>query len=1503
MTIVYRYISKTEIIKYTFGLSDNGRNYIPITIFQDDTILKVLTKIAIGINEHDKDHPISLKTIPYAWYKNTILRFERINDIKPINPWDGVNLVKNKSETIKYIDNKIYNLNEIHIVFASDLKSMNEIYFPNSNIEWKINATYESTKKESDFLNSILNNNKQPINYNNFIYTRVKYNGLIKKWREGKKLNCYELFNKMHTYLDIPFIQLVEDSSKILYKVFKKHTINNTQFSEWTTYDNIPKVAIITVMFTISSRKNTYGKMSIDNNGILYIEYKLDSREKTEWNILQNSIDKITKWLEKYVAKISITLESISLKGNFTNKEGRKIKELTDLLSKLHLLYHYHKIQNNFLEVSFKRSANFKNNIDVSDIITSEIRRGVPIYDIVANLIELGMQEKDALEWVQQYSDISGEIEAPKKKLSLKETGCILVFSETTTGFNVQIENLASFDEIKSVSSWIQGTINIPKKLVIKKEKSPSVTSSSSSSSSTSTINSSNSSISVKKKSSSSNDDIFNEDVGELSLGGALGKKNRGYFLKLLQQSDPAIFRDHKNYARECLGNNFRQPITLTNEEKARIDATEYKDSYDNSIKYGSDENHINNYICPRIWCPISKIPLTSEQLSRNNGKCPGPNNEEPLLLYESEYWDNNPNLKHNVGFLNEGKKKTDKGFCLPCCMKKETKDEALRLCNIGVPGALSAHIDEPESKKQKETYYIKSTGAPLPVDRYGVIPKDMFLYLFPDELYLNCTNTIKTNQCLLRKGINHENNSFMSAIAYILGFDNIKKLVRDISDKLDLATFISIENSLLLRSFMDTVPIIPDHEISLHKQWQKSVDVRYKSLVSYDTEYQLARELTIYKAYLNFINYLHSNSNISKNPLHLINVLTITHNIQIIVFKKNGANSAIVQCPMYYSLPELLYITSPNKLYLGLLIEDNEFYEPLELKRNNREAAIVKFDINYFLPIKELLNKCPIKEPIIRYIETIRNLIAWTDYDLEIGTLNSPSSFRFQSIIIRPDMRIYGFITKSNIIITLPSNGYPISILPILLPIKHIVYLEDIYDKEYIIDKVYRKDLETYIKKIQRLGLGLILGIQKSKPTDNMFSSTLIMPHKNPHIIPAMYLSNSDNKILNTHRLFEGHSRKWYQVQKAIGTEIIKYYDSLVVPLLDKTKKDRINILMRTFKRIPQKHIVRMTLEEMPLSDGLEANEKWVSSINIEVKSSIYSSANIKSNSKDEWIFSQSAVDNGIDPVVLNYENEYIVKDLVGLKGQIESVDSFRTIDTLSLPDALNPNPELNRLEKLPSKWNRFKNADFDKFTVYNANNYDITYIPKLMEYIAKTLYIPFDYSDIIELRYKAIFGLINDKNKLGKIFEDDPAMLIAWNKELKKKYKTFNDLWDAEKTNIKDKWENVYKNQQIWTTDIDFYIFAKLMNINILIIKRLEYGEGKDIGKRNEINELYISSYYYGSTRTRPLIILYKQKTKLQKYTQYSAIVNANIGFFIKSGDVPRDIETIIDYHLDKN
>lgn len=1551
---VHRYLSKDKVVTYTFGGGSDSE--IPIVIFKDDTINKVLTKVAIAIADKNGEAPPDV--IPYAWYKQAPLRFEKIAGV-PINLFDYTN--ETADTKISYKDNDLFgDIPEINVVFASDapgppeLSKLAPYYFPDIQVKWKSNTTYDLLKKESDFLFNIWKSagTADFADISNYVFTKIKYAGISKSGAAGATapVSLSLLFDAIHATAATPFIQLVEDSAKIVYKVFKKHTIPADLFRDWTLYERVPKANILTIMFAVTNRKNLYARATIDAKGEIYIQYNLDSREKIAWNIIEATTKKIKSWFEKIVAtKVSLHVESISLRGEFRNTNNVRLKTLANYISKLHPIYHYIKEQNAKLEVSFKRAVNYKHTVDIADIISIQIRRGIPFPEILNNLIELGMSEADAIEWIQQYESLGDAAIEPPKKRSLSYTGCIISFEEATLGYKVRIDNISSIAEISSIARWIQGTLNSARPsargrpvaaapLVPAVVAPPAARPVSSASSASSAASAATSSASASANSS----EILREDIGdlgELNFGGALGKGNHKYFLTLLQQADPVIFKDNKNYAKQCLANNFRQPIPLTESQKAKIDATESKGAYDNSVLYGSDKDHLHHYICPRIWCPISKIPISSEQLDKSG--CPA-SNEKPIMMYDDNYWDKNKDTKHYISFLGDGKKKTDSGFCLPCCMKKPTKPEALGECKApnGAPPAPAAAVPAPDvglagvagvvgapvavakssSKRPKESNYIISTAGQLLKDRYGVIPKDMFFYLFPDESYLNCSNTISSAPCLLRRGINHGNNSFMNSVAHILGFGDVAALVKDIAGRLDALTFISCENGLLMQSFMDPAPIIPAREQPLKKEWYKwmrrSINKKYRALIDYDHvvrhDYELSRQLAIYKAYCNFMDYLASNSSTFKNPIHLVNILSRTHSIQLAIFKRNGADSAILNCPTYSDLSELLYMTAAKSLELGIVLEDNGIYEPLEMKQMNKDG-IRKFSINKFAKLKELLAACPTKEPVIPVIEKLKNLAAWSQEYLE-----SASRFRIDTVIIRPDFRINGFITKSNIVIVAPANCLPVTILQPLceiLPIKRIVYHEDIVGQRLNVEGVLKADIEAFFRKLQHIGFGSMLPVQTNAAAAAMYTGVVTISAVNPNIAPVIRaVSDRGAALIDAQDRVDAHSRRWYQIQNAVAREILTYYESLVEPLLAKKKSERIAILMNTFHKIPQKTMVQTTLEELPLQDGKAAIAKWINSLNLESRMSIYTNPHVETGFHGkEWIFSQTAVDNGLDPVVFSADNTYSSRD------KIDTQTFINAAAIGAAPGAAPPLPAMLKqsaatVESLPTKWSQVKTG-FANFAIYKMKEYALDSVPKLMEYIAATMFVPFIYAELEELRFKLISKLLPNSRKLGAIF-DDPNMLIAWNRQFAKKYKTYDALWDGELRGISEqnrvtKLRAVFTNQQMWTTDIDFYILAKLLDITILVIRKQQYRTGNQDApenknkKRGDLEDLFISSsLYVGSTpqhwETRPCLILYRMALPAIKHLEFAVIVNEAMMSLINGSELPPEIEKLIKYHI---
>ena len=1557
---VHRWISKKEKISYTFGHESDNVD-IPIIILQDDSLEKALTKIAIGIyyyHKFRKETLPSIDAIPYIWSTKRSLRFEfaEKDNIKlPVNPWDlnlsDIETYKIYTQNAKIIYNQdvLFMKSNINIVFINDLPNiLKPYYFPDAKITWNPNYTLKEFMIESQSLYNLWNIIKNdPDEQRSFIFSKIRFIGTA-KLKETLYSPLSSTFENMHTSSQFPFIQYIEDQSRILYKLWKNHSISSQILHNWTFYDRLPKVEMIIVMIPLE-REHTFARATLDSNYNISIQYQIDSRDKVPWDIIEIYTTRIKRWFEQILlTTISLQVDSISGKGEFAS-QGIVINDISKNIGKSIFipLYHVIKVQDGIVHVAFKRSKNYHNIIDISDYISSNIKLGIPLQEIAHDLIELGMSQKDVVLWIEQYqTQIQTEADLPKKK-SLSFTGCILKIDKSPYGFRVIMENVATLEELKFIYHWLRSTFKyimqdtISKKVQPKKEEQVAPKKEQ--------VAPRKEEPALKKEEPApkkeepeegedAEEDIFGQ---ELDLEGGAGKKGQGtdrYFLSQLQQNDPAIFLDTKNYARLCAANNFRQPIVVTKQEKDKFDKDGYNIAYDDNIYYGSDTQHMNYYMCPRIWCPTSRIPLTEKQLEDNKGKCPGPHFEKPMKLYENKYWDNNPNVKHHIGFH---KQKTPTGLCLPCCMKNPLKEKEIAECKIPTDSATVTDKTKKtvkESKKTeveqsiKEDGYIMGAVAPLPVDRYGALPQDLHTFLQPNIPYQLCSKTISSTECYLRHGIQHYEDSLMNSIANALNIPSKKEFIKFIIKNLDPLTYISTANGQILFAFIDDKPLILNENKTLIKQWLEWLKIHktYANKINIQTNSIneinsniLSRELTIYKSYINFINYLQSNDD--KNPEHLQEIL-LAMNIILLIWKRQD-NVATLQCLTYTNVNDIFNSALNKKIIM--ILEDNKYYEPIELKQRGK-TSISMFDDNGKLSntIKTVLNKCPIpyKNDSNTYsrertfIENIRTLIAWCKL-----RLFSSSPFIIQSIILRQDFTIYGFITKSNLLIRGPQEGLLTHILTelfnIIPTLKNIIYFEDIANTKLTIHEMFKNDFILFYNKLQDLGLtlnsGTILTDNESlQRAEEILEGELLIEPLNMSILPFIR-THINNEIYNNTIHINNNNKKWYQLQHLIGNTLLKNYETLVEPLLSIGRKERVRLLINTFRKIPDKSKIQTILEEIPIEYGKNALIHWIRSIGLEKRSRIYTSSFIQNDkNKKEWFFSQAAVEYGLPndilkPVYSIHPNESFTNNrLIEYQANEETITDEPSIP---LPSMLQQ--ETNTLQTLPSKWNQIKNYSWNKYSWYKLSIYTRDSIPQLFEWISLNINIPCIWNEIIAIRNKMIIGFLQNKDKeiLLKLLED-PSFFKVWVHALKRKFKDANELW-KNKLNVLtirervSTWGEIVKNysNMIWPMDLDLKIVATMMNISILIIYRGKYGEGVGTEKRGNVEDLFISSTFYHGIekdwKKRPCIMFYRSIDK--EKVVFSPIIHTNTTnvFIHKTVDnMPQDIQQLLEYHVEK-
>jgi hypothetical protein len=1486
--IVHRW-SNNKIIK-TYNFKTDDDKYIPI--FADDSIEKGITKISLLIKSLD-DNPTDISYIPYVWADKKSLR-NTFNVIYPINPWKYKDKDLYKNVAIKYNDDNSFLENEINILFYND--ATEEIrkapfYFPDTSIIWKPENTLENLKIEATKLLEIWNLSGQKDT--NFILTKIEYISENKP----NKIILEDIFNNTNTSKNVPFIQLCKDIHKIKYKIYKDHNIPSNLFQLWTLYEKLPKVPMIVIMIPINIKDNVYAKCCIDENEIIFIQYVIDSKDKVDWEQMSKHINVVNRWLEQVLKKpIKIKCDSLSIKTDIIN-QSVTFRQLEKYISVIHPLYHLIRSSDNLLIVAFKRSEKYKKKLDISEHIKNALNHGIPIDEIMETLVEYGLTKDDIEYWKEQFKmEMEQEVDEVKKRKSLFGTGCIIKISKIPSGFRINLENAATKKEAERILRWINSTLKIKPKTKLKKIKQPSPP-----------IEPVPPPKASSPKSSSSkevNEDelLLFKEIGEIDLdlenlsGGAIGKKYQRLFITMLQNADPKIFSEAEdNYATKCQVNQYRQPVVINKQEKEKLEKDGYG-NYDDIMLYGSDPNNKNYYFCPKIWCPISKIPLTPQQLEANNNKCPKTEanefqDEEAIILYNHSYWDKDANKKHHIGFHSDDLNKN--GMCLPCCFKKPLKDKDKFRCNLDKePEKTKKQQDETqkkeaeeaeesqkqedksvkeESQKQeldnpKETY-IMGAPAPIPEGRYGSIPRDLHNILTPSIGHHVCSNTNLSSQpCLVRKGIKHNQDSLLEAISVCLKLKNKKELIKLIKSSIDPIKYIALENGNLYQVFSDDTAPIPDNNKNLMKDCNKWIN---NKLFKND-----ARNLSIYKSYLNFIDYLSSND--PKNIHHIIAILELLGYI-LIITHKYGHNEMTFQCSAYSR-------GTGSKIIFLFEDTDSKLYEPLEMKKRNTEGETI-FKLSDYPYVNKLLNKC--NNVKYNFLNTLDVIKEWCNLLLKDG-----SGFYPDSIIIRQDLNIYGFLTRKNILVTVPSGMYGIDELLENTLKYNIMFLEDIQAEKKEIKNIYNDDLEIFIKKLENLGFGINTG-EKISDNDLLYKGILQIPTINDNIQPII-LQHSLTELDDFIKKEDNRSKKWYQIQHAIGKTLLMYYETLVEPLVkSKSRKDTIKILMNTFPK-NDKNIVQTTLEEIPLYDGKEAISKWISLIGIEKNANSYYN-DIVINHNKEWIFTQSRIDNGIPLYILNPSKYFKPNEKIN-NDTVEIVKIFEKEQKATIPLILK-NVEM---KSLPTKWS-------DSWKIMNINvnpNYSFYMIPTLVEWLSSKFNRPIEWN---EIRYASISILNNsllNKETMIMAFED-PSLYnlyethyrkfkdaeVLWNKVLKTQ--TYND-----RTSILNK---IVSESELWPMDIDIYNISKLLNINILMIHRKKTSKDEDVKKRGDLEDQFVSSSLTlapNNWKDQVLLIIYKDKV-IDNHNVYYMVTSDNILLF-EMRTLPEDIKELIRFHI---
>lgn len=1565
---VHRWLSQT--VKKTYVITPDV-----MPIFRDDTVDKALTKIALVINSLDAT--VKLDTQPFAWWKNRGLRF--VVSSKFTTPFD---YSPQQMKSITYTNSDLFDLSEVNVMFMSDVSPKLQYLFPDKDSGWKPD-TLADLKEESTKLYAIWNLGKIPENERiEFLLSRSQFSATT------APINITEVFESTHTSQNIPFLQLVQDGAHITYKLFSEHSVPYTSLQQWCTY--VPKTrtkpteALLIAMICINVNHNTFVRVAIEGSGQIHVQYKIDDTTNTySLESIRKHVSIIEAWLHQILhIKVHLQQDTMNIRTQFDSQIAEA--DYYKVLSKQFWIFNMLNKDKatNTITLAFKRSVH-NANMDISDYIASRQTIGLSLDAIIHELIELGLSASEAAGWVAPFGpggDILQQQQQQKKKITSLSTGCVANVLIKKYRVQLRIDNTTSVDEARSLLQWLRGVIFQAKtvrpksaaaaaaepvklvrkpKALMKAKAAPAAAAAAVAAA-----------AELPSESSPSSENLLNK---EIDLFGGTNKKDKDELLHELKLADPALFGNQ--YATKCQYSSARQPTVMTKEDLKNIEAQGYGDNVKDKILYGSDNSHQNYYTCPKIWCPMAKIPLTPKQLEDNGGVCPGPYKEVPRTPYLNNYWARQKKQQIYIGFY--GKDRDP--HCLPCCMGSEMKETDKAQClNPDYKGATeNGNNKKPKNKKKKadgdvnengdedddnqtqaqaqgqgdgtngnvvvdfkKVNYLIAPQGPLLENRYGVIPQDLHHFLYPDIAFSQCNHSLTMKECVVRHGLGNgglvkgkpQRDSFMESIAYCLGMPSKQALIEFMFKTIDPVTYMSLDDGHILSSFMERTPFVgkSDANAALLKEWKVWLTNhnKYERMLMIDLhdDIKVSRELAIYASYKNFMRHLASND--VKNPHHMVGWLQ-TQDILLVIWNRNSETSVSAMCPLYSNISELAFdIRKHAKVMMLLHDPATKYFEPLEIKQRSKTGTPLISDTNPLnKTVVQFMRKSCLSKTSHQFVELMASFHAW----IKLRLFNS-GGFIIIGMILRPDGKIYGLMTVNKLLITFPTEGVPMRLIPALvnrLSIKRIMYLDDIAGQSVTTKDMYQNDYTMFKQKIVKLGMGLMSGVMTNTGISTLITGTYFMPSIE-NVLPLVPVRNEDS-IYQFQENQNAENKRWFQLQHYVGGELLKYYESLVVPLLKYGRKKRILTLMNTFKKNPHKEKVQVILEEIPLEDGKEAVARWIRSIGLEERARLYTSTEVHDvPSRKEWIFSQAAVENGLPmhvfvPVHGFVSNDVLsdsVKNIQATKSALSlsaaSPEKHKQMNKDTLPSLLvsktnsgeGANAKTKEWKSLPIKWGK----SWTHYKILNKAEYKATDLPDLLKWVSDYTELPLDWEDVRDSRSRILTGLFIEKKDAMHILEE-PSLFNAWNMYFKKKHKNPEVMWNSDMGAVDShvrvlKWKDLLATEktanEIWPMDIDLEICTKLLSIGILVLYRTEYGATTKVKgiKRGDLDDLVISSTFYRPEvdyMNRPCIILYRDREK--QYTRFNAIINQEDGTFIHPlvADMPTDILRLIQRHVE--
>jgi len=679
-----------------------------IPIYNDDSLEDGISKIAFTI--HKGRFYVWNLNFPNILFSIDVIKWKDYNP-NPLKLKFPLKKDASINDPITYkFSQGNCDFNFLNIIFESDFPDLkdNPYYFTDKTF-----PTLEALNKKYKKLQLLDTQDTSPIVENRFNIYRFELSSKI-----NQSLTLADVFTKLNTNKFVQMIQWTNDNFTLLHKLFLNHTISSVNLKKWTSLEKLTDFNCINCYCLLKEENGSYIKLTIFKDLSIKINFIIDLRKNIPWEFINQTLEmRIKPYLQTSLFE-DITFKSTSAKvHNYISISNVPLEKLAKNISSYQDVFKTISFKNT-INLIYKRSSNYSTEpFDLNSYVKNRLLFGVDIDELIDELLTFNKTKEEAKLIITEEIAFLNELEQKniKPEIVEKKMNTIVVIKNTKFGFEIIIHNIPNKIELEYLSFWLSKIISsaqdkvnpkdaIKKKVIKPRTPSPPPTP------------------------ELSDDEI---DLGKLkysssssSSGGAItakDKENQRYKITLLQNTDKDLFTE--NYSRfKCQKKS--QPLVITKEKRDQLvkNGTYY---VDNELYYGSKKDNMNYYICPRLWCKVSKVPAHPE-----TGECPIPDEDKIESFFDKP---NEIGIKRYAHLI----KPNENDICAPCCFKKPPKADELGKCknyeSYDPKNALKIGNEE------KEDNYLITTSAPLNPNRFGTVPKEL------QSIFINSSETYKT--------------------------------------------------------------------------------------------------------------------------------------------------------------------------------------------------------------------------------------------------------------------------------------------------------------------------------------------------------------------------------------------------------------------------------------------------------------------------------------------------------------------------------------------------------------------------------------------------------------------------------------------------------------------------------------------------------------------------------------------------------------------------------------